>query len=109
MSAPADRRDAEKELPSDFRAWSSTPHKDLFRPTDIILDIGMPGLTGYEVARRLRQEPWGHAVLMVAMTGWGQAKDKELAREAGFDCHFTKPLDPSDLQRTIDGFFANRA
>jgi CheY-like chemotaxis protein len=75
------------------------------RPAAMILDIGMPDVTGYEVARRLRQQPWGQHVLLVAMTGWGQAKDKELARAAGFDCHFTKPLDPGELQRQLTAFF----
>jgi signal transduction histidine kinase/ActR/RegA family two-component response regulator len=73
-------------------------------PHAVILDIGMPDLTGYEVARRLRQEAWGRDVLLVAMTGWGQAKDKESAAAAGFDRHFTKPLDPGELQRVLAEF-----
>lgn len=73
-------------------------------PDAAILDIGMPDLTGYEVARRLRQETWGRGLLLVAMTGWGQAKDKERASEAGFDRHFTKPLDPGELQRLLGAF-----
>ena len=73
-------------------------------PDAAILDIGMPDLTGYEVARRLRQETWGRGLLLVAMTGWGQAKDKERASEAGFDRHFTKPLDPGELQRLLGEF-----
>ena len=79
------------------------------KPEAMILDIGMPDLPGYEVARRLRQEPWGRAVLLVAMTGWGQAKDKELARQAGFDLHFTKPLDAGELQKRLEAFFDRRA
>jgi signal transduction histidine kinase/ActR/RegA family two-component response regulator len=74
------------------------------RPDAVILDIGMPDITGFEVARRIRQEPWGRDVLLVAMTGWGQAKDKERAKAAGFDRHFTKPLDPGELQRLLAGF-----
>jgi len=74
-------------------------------PAAIILDIGMADLTGYEVARRLRLEPWGQGALLVAMTGWGQARDKELARQAGFDRHFTKPLDTDELERELAAFF----
>jgi DNA-binding response OmpR family regulator len=78
------------------------------RPHAVILDIGIPDLTGYEVARRLRQEAWGPELFLVAMTGWGQVKDKELARQAGFDRHFTKPLDPGELQRELAAFFGRR-
>jgi signal transduction histidine kinase/CheY-like chemotaxis protein len=79
------------------------------KPEAVILDIGMPDLTGYEVARRLRGEHWGREIFLVAMTGWGQARDKEFAREAGFDQHFTKPLDPDDLNRQLAAFFDDRA
>ena len=65
----------------------------------VVLDIGMPGLNGYEVARRVReQQP---QVLLVALTGWGQEKDRERAREAGFDLHRTKPVDPGELMQSI--------
>ena len=77
-------------------------------PDAAILDIGMPDLTGYEVARRLRQEVWGRDVFLVAMTGWGQAEDKERASKAGFDRHFTKPLDPGELQRLLGEFVQRR-
>ncbi len=76
-------------------------------PQAIILDIGMPDLNGYEVARRLREQPWGRGAFLVAMTGWGQAEDKERARAAGFDRHLTKPLDPGELQRHLGAFFAS--
>ena len=68
----------------------------------------MPDLTGYEVARRLRLETWGRGLLLVAMTGWGQAKNKERAIEAGFDRHFTKPLDPGELQRVLTAFIESK-
>jgi signal transduction histidine kinase/CheY-like chemotaxis protein len=77
-------------------------------PDAVILDIGMPDLTGYEVARRLRQETWGRDTLLVAMTGWGQTKDQERAKEAGFDRHFTKPLDAGELQRVLAAFIAKK-
>jgi PAS domain S-box-containing protein len=58
-----------------------------------VLDIGLPDLNGYELAKKIRREPWGAAMLLVAATGWGQASDKQTAKDAGFDLHFTKPLD----------------
>lgn len=73
------------------------------RPEVALLDIGMPGLNGYEVAQRVRHGPSGRALTLIAVTGWGQDRDKAQAREAGFDHHFTKPVDPvrlSELLRT---------
>jgi CheY-like chemotaxis protein len=74
-------------------------------PAAMILDIGMPDLTGYEVARRLRDDARGRELFLIAMTGWGQAKDKASAQAAGFDRHFTKPLDPAELQQELAAFF----
>ena len=70
-----------------------------FEPDFVLLDIGLPVLNGYEVARRIRAEPWGHKAVLVALTGWGQAEDKHRAEAAGFDIHLTKPVDPEVLQR----------
>ena len=64
-----------------------------WKPHVALLDIGMPKRNGYEVAQHIRAAQWGHAMKLVAVTGWGQAEDKRRAREAGFDRHFTKPLD----------------
>ena len=65
-------------------------------PPDVaVLDIGLPDLTGYELARRIRAQPWGQAPLLVACTGWGQRDDIERARAAGFDFHLVKPIDPN--------------
>jgi signal transduction histidine kinase len=68
------------------------------RPDVVLLDIGMPGLTGYEVARRIRASDWGQQMLLVALTGWGQAEDQARAHAAGFDHHITKPV---DLERLL--------
>jgi two-component system CheB/CheR fusion protein len=68
-----------------------------FRPDLAVLDIGMPRLNGYEVARLIRQQRWGKDVVLVALTGWGQEEDKRKAAEAGFDQHFTKPVNPAAL------------
>jgi PAS domain S-box-containing protein len=71
------------------------------RPDVVLLDIGLPGMDGYAVARRIRTEPWGRQALLVAMTGWGQEKDKQQARDAGFDAHLTKPVDGEELVRVL--------
>ena len=67
------------------------------RPELVILDIGMPRLSGHEVAERIRATDWGRAVRLIALTGWGQAHDQARARQAGFDHHFTKPVDLAQL------------
>jgi CheY-like chemotaxis protein len=64
-----------------------------FAPEIALIDIGMPGLNGYEVARAARIAPWGRSATLVALTGWGQEEDKRRALEAGFDIHLTKPVD----------------
>jgi PAS domain S-box-containing protein len=69
------------------------------RPEIAVLDIGMPGLNGYEVARRIRSEDWSTHILLIAVTGWGQADDKRDALAAGFNHHLTKPVDPEALER----------
>jgi PAS domain S-box-containing protein len=71
-----------------------------FRPQILMLDIGMPKLNGYEVARRIRRLA-GAAVVLVAVTGWGQDVDRERAREAGFDHHFVKPLSEAALRKVL--------
>lgn len=63
------------------------------QPDLILLDIGLPTLNGYEVARRIRAEQRHRGVTLVAMTGWGQEEDRRLAEEAGFDAHLIKPVD----------------
>jgi CheY-like chemotaxis protein len=67
------------------------------RPDAMLLDIGLPSLNGYEVCRRIREEPWGKGVTMVALTGWGQEEDRRRSKEAGFDTHMIKPVDPIAL------------
>ena len=64
-----------------------------------VIDIGLPDMTGYEIAERIRHEAWGDKVTLIALTGWGQDADKRRAIAAGFDHHCTKPIDPGDLER----------
>jgi CheY-like chemotaxis protein len=66
-------------------------------PDAFILDIGMPGMDGYELARRLRAQPACREALYIALTGYGQAGDREQTRQAGFDHHFVKPVDAGQL------------
>jgi CheY-like chemotaxis protein len=68
-----------------------------FKPDVILLDIGMPKITGYEAARRLRQRYGDECPVLIAITGWKQASDKILASLAGFDHHVAKPYDPAAL------------
>jgi ADP-ribose diphosphatase len=69
------------------------------RPDIVFCDIGLPGLDGYEVARRIRTEAWGTRVVLVAVTGYGREEDRRKAEAAGFDMHFVKPADPGAITR----------
>jgi signal transduction histidine kinase len=77
---------------------------DSFRPEIAVLDIGMPELDGYEVARAVRQGPLSTLITLIAVTGWGQASDKARAAAAGFNHHFTKPLEPEALTQVLREF-----
>lgn len=72
-----------------------------FHPELVLLDLGMPGMSGFDVARALRKTPAGRKVRLVALTGWGQTEDRRRTQEAGFDEHLVKPLDPADLERLL--------
>jgi PAS domain S-box-containing protein len=71
------------------------------KPDLALLDIGMPGLNGYEVAMCIRREAWGERMTLIAVTGWGQEEDKLKARAAGFDHHLTKPTDPAQIESIL--------
>jgi PAS domain S-box-containing protein len=73
------------------------------RPRAAIIDIGMPGMSGHEVARRMRLEAWGRNAVLIALTGWGQDQDKQAAKAAGFDEHLTKPVDPEQVEQVLEG------
>jgi signal transduction histidine kinase/ActR/RegA family two-component response regulator len=76
------------------------------RPDVCILDIGMPGMSGYEVARRIRSQAWGNETALVALTGWGQSEDVERAKAAGFNEHMTKPVDVDRLAELLANYSA---
>jgi CheY-like chemotaxis protein len=73
-----------------------------YRPDVVILDIGLPGMDGFEAARRLRERFPSHPLRLVALTGYGQEEDRRRAREAGFDHHLVKPLDIARLRELIE-------
>ena len=72
-----------------------------FEPDAVLLDIGLPGLDGYEVARRIRALPQGEKYLLVAVTGYGEERDRERSAQAGFDAHLVKPVDFDQLLAII--------
>ena len=74
------------------------------KPDVGVIDIGMPDMSGYEVAKRIRHEAWGEQITLIALTGWGQEDDKRRALAAGFDHHCTKPIDPAEIEH----FFSRR-
>jgi CheY-like chemotaxis protein len=77
------------------------------RPEVVLLDIGMPVLDGFEACRRIRQQPWGRGMYLIALTGWGQDEDRRRSQEAGFDSHLVKPVDADDLIRAVASAPAN--
>jgi len=83
---------------------------DDFEPAAILLDLGLPDLSGLEVAQRVRQHPHGRRVTIIALTGWGQERDRQRSKEAGIDYHFAKPVNLETLRELLAGLSAgNRA
>ena len=77
-----------------------------YRPDVILLDIGLPKLNGYEACRLIRKQLNGDAVMLIAVTGWGQDDDRQRSLEAGFDHHLVKPVDPQALMLMLAGIDA---
>ena len=86
---------ADAEVP---RALARLPS---FRPDVALIDLGLPGMDGYTLARMVREHPGGAETRLVAVTGYGQSRDRERALAAGFDRHVTKPVDPLALERLV--------
>ena len=80
-----------------------------FQPDIVLMDLGMPILNGYDAARRIRQEPWGRELALVATTGWGQDDDRRRTAEAGFDRHLVKPITIAALREVLDASSLSRA
>jgi PAS domain S-box-containing protein len=72
-----------------------------FLPDVVLLDIGLPKLNGYDACRRIREHPWGQSMVLIALSGWGGEEDVRRAKEAGFDAHLVKPVDPDALQKVL--------
>jgi signal transduction histidine kinase/ActR/RegA family two-component response regulator len=72
-----------------------------FRPDVVLMDVGLPNLNGYDAARRIREQPWGKGMVLVALTGWGQDEDRQKSKEAGFNDHLVKPLDHAALMQLL--------
>ncbi|MBA4106142.1 MAG: hypothetical protein C0485_10310 [Pirellula sp.] len=79
-----------------------------FAPDVVLMDLGMPNLDGYQAARRLRREPWGRGLTLIATTGWGQEEDRRRSAEAGFDYHLVKPISVSTLVQIFDSVASAR-
>ena len=82
---------------------------EMFHPEVVLLDIGLPKLNGYDVARRIRQQPWGQDATLIALTGWGKDEDRRLSQEAGFNFHLVKPVDLAALENLLSGLQATPA
>lgn len=80
-----------------------------FAPTTVLLDIGMPDMDGYEVARQIRADPGLATVRLIALTGWGAEGDRRRTRESGFDEHWVKPVEPEKLMALVRGSAQERA
>lgn len=87
-----------------YSAVDALQHAPVFRPDVVLLDIGLPGMDGYEVAQKMRELPGLRDIRLVAVTGYGRSDDRIRAREAGFDDHLTKPVDYAVLERTLAAF-----
>ncbi len=74
----------------------------MFHPQVVLLDIGLPKMDGYEVARRLREWPEMRKAVLIALTGYGRPEDHRLSEQAGFDYHLTKPVNPNKVQDIVD-------
>lgn len=79
-----------------------------FRPAVVLLDLGMPGMDGLETAELIRKEPQGRDLALVAVTGWGQERDRERTSAAGFVAHLTKPVNMDQLERTLERILNSR-
>lgn len=89
------------ESRSVYEAQQAASEVEAFRPDVVLLDIGLPGMDGYEVARQIRARD-GHQPVLVAVSGYGREEDRRLSEQAGFDAHFVKPMELGELERLLD-------
>jgi two-component system, chemotaxis family, CheB/CheR fusion protein len=79
------------------------------RPDVVLLDIGLPKMNGHDVCRRVRELPWGKDVVLIALTGWGQQEDRRRSKDAGFDGHLVKPVEPEALLDLLNSLTSTEA
>ncbi|MCU0634290.1 MAG: response regulator [Gemmatimonadaceae bacterium] len=84
-----------------FNGTDALERIPVLKPHVLLLDIGLPGLSGFDICRQVRAMPEGAGMVIVALTGWGQEQDRARSREAGFDAHLVKPVGHEDLLRTL--------
>jgi PAS domain S-box-containing protein len=92
----------ENEVRTAHDGFEAVELAEQFRPQVILMDIGMPKLNGYDATRRIREQPWGRDMAIIALTGWGQEVDRARAKEAGCDGHLVKPVNLQDLEKLLD-------
>jgi CheY-like chemotaxis protein len=80
---------------------SAVSTAESFLPDVVLLDIGLPLLNGYEVAQRIREQPWGASMFLIAVTGWGQEEDRQRSSEVGLNVHMVKPVEPAALEKLL--------
>ena len=80
---------------------SAVTTAETFLPEVVLLDIGLPKLNGYEVAQRIREQPWGQSMFLIAVTGWGQDEDRQRSSEVGLNVHMVKPVEPAALEKLL--------
>ena len=80
---------------------SAVEAAESFLPEVVLLDIGLPKLNGYEVAQRIREQPWGSSMFLIAVTGWGQEEDRQRSSEVGLNVHMVKPVEPAVLEKLL--------
>ena len=92
-----------QEVRAAYDGPSALTQAQEFRPELVFLDIGMPGMDGYEVARRLRRRPGFDRTALVALSGYGSSGDRRRSEECGFYAHLTKPVSPAELEKLLAG------
>jgi len=90
------------DVRTEYDGASAVRAVEAFQPDIVFLDLGMPGMDGLEAARRIRSLPGGADVILIALTGWGQDRDRRRTAEAGFDAHLVKPVDPLSMRTYLD-------
>jgi CheY-like chemotaxis protein len=97
------------EVQTAYDGLAALEAAERFRPHVVLLDVRMPKLNGYDTCRRIREQPWGKGMIVIALTGWGQEGDQRRTEEAGFDSHLVKPVDPAALNEFLAEAVASRS